>query len=94
MTNANTAGKQGGDNQKQPAHIIPDQQNLDQEADQQSAEEQEAQRKQANARTEAEAKSIDGKAGQSGKSSHDHMGHVKAGSHEGAGGGAKAKRDH
>lgn len=46
------------------------------------------------AATEAEAQSIDGKAGRSGKSSHDHMGHVKAGTHEGAGGGAKSKRHH
>ena len=50
--------------------------------------------KRAKGKTEAEAQSIDGKAGESGKSSHDHMGHVKAGSHEGAGGGAKSKRHH
>jgi hypothetical protein len=92
MANTNTSGNQG-DNQ-QPPHVIPDDQNLGQDAEQQSSEEQQAEKKRANARTEAEAQSIDGKAGQSGKSSHDHMGHVKAGSHEGAGGGAKAKRDH
>ncbi|HVL75064.1 MAG TPA: hypothetical protein VM406_03540 [Noviherbaspirillum sp.] len=50
--------------------------------------------KRADARTEAEAKSVDGKAGQGNKSSHDHMSHIKANTHEGAGGGAKAKRGH
>lgn len=57
-------------------------------------EQQQDDMKRAKARTEAEAQSVDGKAGRSGKSSENHMGHVKAGSHEGAGGGAKAKRDH
>jgi hypothetical protein len=55
---------------------------------------QQEERKRARARTEAEANSIDGKAGRSGKSSHDHMSNVKAGTHEGAGGGTKAKRNH
>ncbi|SNS91590.1 hypothetical protein SAMN06265795_10959 [Noviherbaspirillum humi] len=46
------------------------------------------------ARTEAEAKSVDGKAGQRQKSSHDNMSDVKADTHEGAGGGAKQQRHH
>jgi hypothetical protein len=43
----------------------------------------------ANTKTEADMKSADGRSGQSGKSSHDHMSNVKAGSQQGAGGGAK-----
>lgn len=65
----------------------------DPELESREAQEQ-AERKRANARTEAEAQSIDGKAGQSGKSSHNHMGHIKAGTHEGAGGAVKSKRHH
>lgn len=46
----------------------------------------------ANQKTEADVKSVDGQAGQSNKSSHDKMSHLKAGSHQGAGGGAKQER--
>jgi|GEM_PF-1959042 len=49
---------------------------------------------QSNTRTEAEAKSVDGRAGQSNKSSHDAMNHNKAGTHQGAGGGKKQERHH
>jgi hypothetical protein len=48
----------------------------------------------ANEKTEAEAKSADGKAGKGAKSSHDSMSHVKAGSRQGAGGGKKQERHH
>lgn len=40
-------------------------------------------------RTEADAKSADGRSGQSQKSSHDAKSHVKSGTTEGAGGGKK-----
>jgi hypothetical protein len=47
------------------------------------------------AATEADAKSVDGRSGQSSnQSSHDHKSHTKAGSHEGAGGGKKQERHH
>lgn len=49
---------------------------------------------QPNTKTEADMKSVDGKSGQSNKSSHDAMSHNKAGTHEGAGGGKKRDRDH
>jgi hypothetical protein len=52
---------------------------------------------QANRKTEAEVKSVDGQAGKSNKSnktSHDKMSHLKAGSHQGAGGGKKQERHH
>lgn len=62
--------------------------------DHKTPEQQQEEAKRMKARTEAEAQSTDGKAGRSGKSSENHMGHVKAGTHEGAGGGAKAKRHH
>ena len=45
-------------------------------------------------KTEAEIKSIDGRAGGHKKSSHDAMSHLKASSHEGAGGGKKQFRHH
>ncbi|KIF82118.1 hypothetical protein [Noviherbaspirillum autotrophicum] len=45
-------------------------------------------------KTEAEVKSFDGQAGRSKKSSHDTMSHLKANSHEGAGGGKKQHRHH
>lgn len=51
-----------------------------------------AQRRKEDAATEAEAKSIDGRAGQPAHTSHDHMSDTKAGSTEGAGGGAKQKQ--
>lgn len=44
--------------------------------------------------TEAERQSIDGKAGQSSKSSHDNKSHTKAGQDTGAGGGKKRERHH
>lgn len=45
-------------------------------------------------KTEAEIKSVDGRAGQGDKSSHDAMSHLKANSHQGAGGGKKQERHH
>ena len=47
-----------------------------------------------NTRTEAEEKSVDGRAGQGNKSSHDAMSHTKANTHQGAGGGKKQERHH
>ncbi|WP_019140153.1 hypothetical protein [Noviherbaspirillum massiliense] len=44
--------------------------------------------------TEADAKSVDGQSGQSGKSSHDAKSHTKADSNQGAGGGKKQERHH
>jgi hypothetical protein len=44
--------------------------------------------------TEADAKSVDGKSGNSHKSSHNAKSHVKAGSGQGAGGGKKQERHH
>lgn len=46
------------------------------------------------AKTEAERKSTDGKAGQGNQSSHDAKSHTKAGSETGAGGGKKQERHH
>lgn len=46
------------------------------------------------ARTEADAKSIDGRSGQSNKTSHNAKSHTKAGSNQGAGGGKKQERHH
>lgn len=46
------------------------------------------------ARTEADAKSIDGRSGQSNKTSHNSKSHTKAGSNQGAGGGKKQERHH
>ena len=43
-------------------------------------------------RTEADVKSVDGRSGESNKSSHDNKSHVKAGSNTGAGGGKKQER--
>lgn len=43
-------------------------------------------------KTEADVKSVDGRSGQSNKSSHDAKSHVKAGSKTGAGGGKKQER--
>lgn len=45
-------------------------------------------------KTEAEIKSVDGQAGQRKKSSQDAMSHLKAGTHEAAGGGKKRGHDH
>ncbi len=47
-----------------------------------------------NTKTEADMKSVDGKSGQSEKSSHDAKSHTKANSNEGAGGGKKRERNH
>lgn len=44
--------------------------------------------------TEAEAKSVDGRAGKSNQSSHDAKSHIKANSNQGAGGGKKQGRHH
>lgn len=44
--------------------------------------------------TEADAKSVDGRSGKSGKSSHDAKSHTKAGTNQGAGGGKKQERHH
>lgn len=46
------------------------------------------------AKTEAEAKSVDGRAGKSDKSSENSKSHTKANSNEGAGGGKKQERHH
>lgn len=45
-------------------------------------------------KTEAEAKSVDGRAGKSGKSSENVKSHTKANSNVGAGGGKKQERHH
>jgi hypothetical protein len=45
-------------------------------------------------KTEADAKSVDGRSGQSNKTSHNAMSHTKAGTHKGAGGGKKQERHH
>jgi hypothetical protein len=45
-------------------------------------------------RTEADAKSIDGRSGRSNKTSHNAMSHTKAGRRKGAGGGKKQERHH
>jgi hypothetical protein len=45
-------------------------------------------------RTEADAKSVDGRSGQSNQTSHDAKSHTKAGTQEGAGGGKKQERHH
>lgn len=47
-----------------------------------------------NTKTEAEVKSVDGKAGQQSQSSHDAKSHTKAGSSQGVGGGKKQERHH
>lgn len=52
------------------------------------------QEKASDARTEAEARSIDGRAGKDNKSSGDQKSHTKANSNEGAGGGKKQQRHH
>lgn len=44
--------------------------------------------------TEADAKSVDGRSGQSNKSSHDAKSHIKAGTNQGIGGGKKQERHH
>ena len=44
--------------------------------------------------TEAEAKSVDGTAGQKQSTSHDQKSHTKAGTDTGAGGGKKQERKH
>lgn len=43
-------------------------------------------------KTEADVQSVDGRSGQSNKSSHNQKSHVKAGSDTGAGGGKKQER--
>lgn len=48
----------------------------------------------ANLKTEAEVKSLDGRAGKPAKSSEDAKSNVKANSNEGAGGGTKQQRHH
>lgn len=48
----------------------------------------------AKTRTEADAKSVDGRSGQSNQSSHDAKSHTKAGTQQGAGGGKKQERHH
>lgn len=48
----------------------------------------------ANTTTEAEDKSIDGRAGKSVDTSHDNKSHTKAGKNEGVGGGKKQERHH
>lgn len=48
----------------------------------------------ANTTTEAEDKSIDGRAGKSTDTSHDNKSHTKAGTNEGVGGGKKQERHH
>ena len=45
-------------------------------------------------KTEAEAKSVDGRAGKSNQSSHDAKSHDKAKLNQGAGGGKKQERHH
>lgn len=45
-------------------------------------------------KTEADAKSIDGRSGRSNHTSHNAKSHTKAGSHQGAGGGKKQERHH
>ena len=45
-------------------------------------------------KTEADAKSVDGKSGKSSKTSHDVKSHTKAGTNTGAGGGKKQERHH
>ena len=45
-------------------------------------------------RTEADVQSIDGRSGQSNKSSHNRKSHIKAGRNVGAGGGKKQERHH
>lgn len=47
-----------------------------------------------NARTESEARSVDGKAGKKNKSSGNAKSHTKAGQQTGAGGGKKQERHH
>ena len=59
-----------------------------------SQQQDEALKKQANATTEADAKSVDGQSGQSNNSSHNAKSHTKAGSNKGAGGGKKQERHH
>lgn len=48
----------------------------------------------AKTRTESDAKSVDGRSGQSNQSSHDAKSHTKAGTQQGAGGGKKQERHH
>lgn len=48
----------------------------------------------ANLKTEAEVNSVDGRAGKNSKSSENSKSHIKANSHEGAGGGKKQERHH
>jgi hypothetical protein len=43
-------------------------------------------------KTEADVQSVDGRSGQSNKSSHNQKSHVKSGSNTGAGGGKKQER--
>jgi len=57
-------------------------------------QQEDAAKKQMKAKTEAEAKSVDGQAGQGNNSSHNNKSHHKAGSREGAGGGKKQERHH
>ena len=45
-------------------------------------------------RTEADVKSVDGRSGETNKSSHDEKSHKQAGTDSGAGGGKKQERHH
>lgn len=92
MTNTKTSSGMT-DQQAAGAHVADQHQQAHQQG-QDAMPDQQQDEKRRKAATEAEAQSIDGKAGQSKKSSHNHMGHVKAGTHEGAGGGAKSQRHH
>lgn len=47
-----------------------------------------------NEKTEAEVRSVDGRAGKSAKTSGNAKSHTKAGQHTGAGGGKKQERHH
>ena len=90
MSDIHNAGNQAepakGASQTMPQGIPDDQTASD--------DQQQVENRKANARTEAEAQSVDGRAGQSGNSSHDAMSHTKAGTHEGTGGGKKQERHH
>lgn len=97
MSNLNSPenqGKKQSATQMNGGRQIPEDQKISPEEQSLNDDQEKAMRKQAQARTEAEAQSIDGKAGQSDKSSGNHMSNVKAGSDEGAGGGAKKERRH
>ena len=97
MSNMNSPGNQG--KKHSTTHLnqgrqIPEEQKISSEEKSLSPEQSEEVRKRANARTEAQANSIDGKAGHGGHSSKNHMSHVKAGGRDDPGGGVKAGRRH